>query len=126
MKGLRDALLVFAGGGLGSLLRWLVALGASAALPVQILLWATLAVNLAGSFAIGVAGELVGAGRLPRETRLALVTGLLGGFTTLSALSLETAGYLRGGHPIRAAIYPVFTVAAGALLCLAGMRLVRR
>ncbi|MBP7095315.1 MAG: CrcB family protein [Spirochaetia bacterium] len=126
MKGMRDALMVFAGGGLGSLLRWLVALATAALAPAQALPWATLAVNLAGSFAIGVLGELVGAGRLPRELRLALVTGALGGFTTLSALSFETAGFLRGGSHFRAALYPLFTVAGGALLCLAGMRLVRR
>jgi CrcB protein len=77
-------ILVAVGGAVGSVLRYLVS--------VQSVLWfgmhfpwGTLAVNVAGSAAIGVLGALP----LPQEARLLLITGLLGGFTTFSAFSLE-------------------------------------
>ena len=80
-----NMLLVALGGAAGSVLRFVVS-----TLMVEwcgtTFPWGTLAVNVVGSAAIGVAG---GAG-LSGEWRLLLVTGLLGGFTTFSAFSLET------------------------------------
>jgi len=79
-------LLVAAGGALGSMGRYGVSLLAmtwlGAAFP-----WGTLVVNILGSGAIGV---LVGQG-ISGGARLFWVTGVLGGFTTFSAFSLETA-----------------------------------
>lgn len=103
MKGI---LLVAAGGAAGSVLRHLVALAlppAAAGIP-----WATLAVNVAGSAAIGAAAALGVQGDL----RLLLVTGLLGGFTTFSAFSLETAT-LFGRNPVLAALYVSVSLALG-------------
>ena len=82
------ALAVFVGGGLGSVLRWLVGKWTLAwfgyGFPVG-----TLAVNIAGSLAIGIAiGALEGVGQ---PAKLFFVTGLLGGFTTFSAFSLDSA-----------------------------------
>lgn len=78
-------LLVAAGGAVGSVLRYGVSLLAAghfgAGFP-----WGTLAVNVLGSAGIGFAAGLGVQG----EARLLLVTGLLGGFTTFSAFSLET------------------------------------
>lgn len=79
-------LLVAAGGALGSMGRYGVSLLAmtwlGAAFP-----WGTLVVNILGSGAIGVlAGQGISGG-----ARLFWVTGVLGGFTTFSAFSLETA-----------------------------------
>jgi CrcB protein len=79
-------LLVAAGGALGSMGRYgisLLAMGwLGAAFP-----WGTLAVNVLGSGAIGVlAGQGISGG-----ARLFWVTGVLGGFTTFSAFSLEAA-----------------------------------
>ncbi|WP_439550340.1 fluoride efflux transporter FluC [Falsiroseomonas sp.] len=82
---LLDVLLVAIGGATGSVLRyWLSTLAMThlgTAFP-----WGTLGVNIAGSAAIGIAAGL----GLQGEARLLLVTGLLGGFTTFSAFSLET------------------------------------
>ncbi len=86
--GLGPVLLVAAGGAVGSVPRYAVAVLAAAHLGAGFP-WGTLAVNLLGSAAIGA---LVGHG-LRDELRLLLVTGLLGGFTTFSAFSLE-AGLL--------------------------------
>ena len=78
-------LLVAGGGAAGSVARYVVSVlmieAFGTAFP-----WGTLAVNVVGSAAIGVLGGLGVAG----EWRLLLVTGVLGGFTTFSAFSLET------------------------------------
>jgi CrcB protein len=83
--GLTAVLLVAAGGALGSVARYLVSVFAVEAFGATFP-WGTLAVNIIGSALIGVAGGLGLAG----ELRLLLVTGVLGGFTTFSAFSLET------------------------------------
>jgi CrcB protein len=92
------ALAVFVGGGLGSLLRWSVALllGRHAAEPFP---FATLAVNLAGCFLAGVLAALF-AERLPVSppVRFGLTTGFLGGLTTFSTFGLETARLFQSGH----------------------------
>ena len=78
-------LLVALGGALGSVLRYGVGVYATAALGGGFP-WGTLAVNIIGSASIGLLGGLGVSGDL----RLLLVTGVLGGFTTFSAFSLET------------------------------------
>jgi len=99
------ALLVFVGGGLGALLRYLVALAIEGPL-------ATLAVNVAGSFLIGLL-VAVPAGNV----RLFLAVGLLGGFTTFSAFSLDALRLWQRGEPVLAAAY----VLASVLLSLAAV-----
>ncbi|MBK1662007.1 fluoride efflux transporter FluC [Paracraurococcus ruber] len=80
------ALLLVAGGGaVGSVLRYALSTWAILAVGTGFP-WGTLAVNVIGSAAIGVLGGL----GVDGGWRLLLVTGLLGGFTTFSAFSLET------------------------------------
>ncbi|NKE46017.1 fluoride efflux transporter CrcB [Roseomonas frigidaquae] len=108
-----NILLVALGGAIGSVLRYAIALLAVETLGIAFP-WGTLAVNILGSGAIGVAAALGVQG----EMRLLLVTGLLGGFTTFSAFSLET-GLLFERSPWIAAVY----VAASLLLGLAAFAL---
>lgn len=120
MTMLRDALLVAGGGALGCLARWAVSLWlARPGFP-----WPTLAVNLLGSFLIGA----LLAGRLAEEPaiawRLLLVTGFLGGFTTMSAFAYETTA-LVDAAPWRAAGYVALTIAGALLAAFAGRALVR-
>jgi len=101
------ALAVFVGGGLGSVLRWLVGKWTLAwfgyGFPVG-----TLAVNIAGSLAIGIAiGALEGVGQ---PAKLFFVTGLLGGFTTFSAFSLDALTLWQRGEALTAALYVIATV----------------
>ncbi len=113
-------LLVAAGGAAGAVLRYLVSVQAlawfGAGFP-----WGTLAVNLAGSAAIGA---LAGIG-LQGEARLLLVAGLLGGFTTFSAFSLEVL-LLWERSRLLAVAYAAASVALGALACLGALLLTRR
>ncbi|WP_419899904.1 fluoride efflux transporter FluC [Roseomonas sp. USHLN139] len=83
-------LLVGLGGATGSLLRYTLGVWSlswfGAFLP-----WGTLAVNVIGSAVIGLLGGAIAAGLpFPAEARLLGITGILGGFTTFSAFSLDT------------------------------------
>jgi fluoride exporter len=106
-------LLVAGGGALGSVLRYCISVLAIETLGTAFP-WGTLAVNVLGSAAIGVLGGLGIGG----ELRLLLVTGLLGGFTTFSAFSLETGLLWQRGWWLAAAY-----VAASLTLGLAAFAL---
>lgn len=111
------AWLVFLGGGLGSVGRWLTGLAAmrlfGTGFPAG-----TLAVNLIGGFAMGVLARLLVA--LPsggHDARVFLMTGILGGFTTFSAFSLDAAMLWQRGEGLLAALYVLVSV-VGALAAL--------
>lgn len=86
--------LVGAGGALGSVGRYTVAqwLGG---IGDGLLPWGTLAVNLIGSFLLGIVVGYVDRGALNNPLRLFLAVGLLGGFTTFSLFSYENLELLR-------------------------------
>lgn len=89
--------------------------------------WGTWLVNLLGGLLMGIL-----AGTLTRYTtvqgeplRLFLGVGVLGGFTTFSAFSLETANMLMRGQSVAAAAYAVSSVAGSVLMLFLGLMLVR-
>ncbi len=73
--------------------------------------WGTLLVNVLGSLAIGALAAL---DSLAADTRLFLMVGLCGGFTTFSAFSLQTVELLRDGLQARAAV----NIAVSVTVCL--------
>jgi len=82
----------------------------------------TLAVNLVGSFAIGVCFVLLG----PREGwQLFLMTGILGGFTTFSAFSLDTLKLIEGGQIALAIAYVIGSLAVSLAAVALGAALAR-
>lgn len=86
--------------------------------------WGTLAANLAGSFLAGfVVVWLEGRGESALALRAFLVVGLLGGFTTYSALMLECLLYAREGRPAQVLGYLALTLVAGLALVWSGARL---
>jgi fluoride exporter len=92
---LLNFLMVFLGGGAGSVTR----LSASLLLPSRDFPFATLVVNLVGCLAAGVVlARLVPAYASLHPTRLLLMTGFLGGLTTFSAFGLETIALLKDGR----------------------------
>lgn len=110
-------LIVFLGAGLGGALRHGVNMAVLrlgwTAFPVG-----TLAVNVAGSFLMGlVAGSFALKTHLAEPWRLFLATGILGGFTTFSAFSLDAALLYERGKPGLAAAY----IGASVLLSIAGL-----
>lgn len=114
---------VAGGGALGSALRYGLALGVQRQLGAG---WpfGTLAVNLLGSFLIGWAFHLLVSREILAEgPRLFIVAGLLGGFTTFSAFSLETLRLLQEGAWPLAALYAALSTAGGLLAAWAGFQL---
>ena len=91
---LKNLLLVGFGGGLGSILRYV----SSLLITTKIFPYATLAVNITGSFIIGMVFALsIKDAAITNNWKLFLATGICGGFTTFSAFSLENMGLLQSG-----------------------------
>lgn len=118
--------LVFLGGGLGSVLRLLVYRAARMWLAPD-LPWGTLAVNVGGSLAAGIiAGLLVARGAAGENpTSLFLITGLLGGFTTFSAYSLDALLLWQRGDAVAATAYAAGTVLLSIVAVVGGFALTR-
>lgn len=116
-------LLVFGAGGAGSVARYLVALGVGRrGFP-----YATLTVNLVGSFLIALILELALVRKdVPANVQLALTTGFMGGFTTYSSFNFETTRLVLDGHPVRGAVNAAITLAGGIAAGLFGLWLARR
>ena len=101
------------GGALGAVLRYLV--GLAVAFPVG-----TLAVNVLGSFLIGVVWVVFAARGLQGWLPF-VMTGLLGGFTTFSAFSLDTLRLIEDGRIAGAGSYVIASVVLSVLACAAGL-----
>ena len=118
-------LLVALGGAIGSVLRYLTGLAAAwlfgAGFP-----WGTLAVNIAGSLAMGlVMGFAASKFPLTNELRVFAATGILGGFTTFSAFSLDFALLFERKDYGLAGLYLAGSVGLSILALFAGLYLVR-
>ncbi len=88
--------------------------------------FATLAVNIVGSFAMGLlAGWLARQGSAGENWRLLLGVGVLGGFTTFSAFSLELVTLVQRGEMGGAALYAALSLAGGVIGLIAGLALMR-
>ncbi|HEY0236407.1 MAG TPA: fluoride efflux transporter CrcB [Afipia sp.] len=118
-------LLVFFGGGLGSVLRyWVNAVCGrlfGTDFPYGIML-----INITGSTVMGlVAGYLAFKGEVAQPWRIFLMTGILGGYTTFSAFSLDAAVLYERGEIGLAALYVIGSVALSIGGLFAGLALVR-
>jgi len=118
-------LLVFLGGGLGSMLRH--AVNQASALLFGAGFWATLFVNITGSFAMGlIAGWFAFRGESAGQSlRLFLTTGILGGYTTFSTFSLDAALFWERDQVWGTAFYIGGSVVAGVMGLFGGLALVR-
>ncbi len=118
-------LIVFIGGGLGAALRhgvnvWTARLFGTG-FP-----YGTLTVNIVGCLAMGlIAGYFALKGDASQHWRLFLTTGILGGFTTFSAFSLDVALLYERGEVTLAAVYVLASVLVSLAGVFAGLALVR-
>lgn len=122
-----NTLLVFLGAGIGGVMRHGVNLAALRALGPAFP-WATLAVNVAGSFLMGLlAGWLAlkAPGDAGHPLRLFLATGVLGGFTTFSAFSLDAVILWQRSETGLAIAYMGGSVILSIAGLLAGLALMR-
>jgi CrcB protein len=116
----RDLGLVALGGALGSMLRWGLT-GAVQRWTASAFPWGTVAVNAAGSLAIGfIAALALERALVSPAVRLFAIVGVLGGFTTFSAFSYETLALLRDAQWLAAAGYALGSVAAGIAAATVG------
>ena len=117
---MKQVLLVFLGGGIGSALRY--AIGrifntSSAGYP-----WGTFSVNIIGSLLIGVfMGIALKNNNLSENQTLLLVTGLCGGFTTFSAFAYDNQQFLKAGDLTSFAIYTLGSLSLGILAVFLGL-----
>ncbi|GCE77427.1 hypothetical protein CBZ_24830 [Cellulomonas biazotea] len=116
--------LVFVGGAVGTSARALLEQAFAPEAPAWP--WVTFAINLAGSFVLGVllhvlarAGQDTG---WRRDVRVGCGTGILGGFTTYSTFVLEVDRLLRDGQAAVGLLYAVVSVVAGIALAVLGVR----
>lgn len=119
---LTASLFVALGGGVGSWLRYLT----YRLIPASTFPAATLTVNVVGSFAMGLlASWLARHGQGGEGWRLLLGVGVLGGFTTFSAFSLDFAVLVERGAIGTAAGYVAASLVAGFLGLFAGLAVMR-
>jgi CrcB protein len=122
-------LLVFLGAGLGGAARHGVHLGCARMCGPDYP-WGTLTVNVAGSFAMGLiaaalAMRIGDSESWSHNVRLFLTTGILGGFTTFSAFSLDAFALWERGEMFSAGAYVAASVAGSILALGAALFLVR-
>ncbi len=85
----------------------------------------TLTVNIIGCFLIGLVFGLTDRGNLTQEWRLFLATGLLGGFTTFSAFSIESLSLFRDGQFFYATAYISSSVVVGIIATFIGFAIIK-
>ena len=115
---------VLAGGAVGTGFRYLISTLIYSRVKQPAFPYATFLINVTGSFVIGLLVELFES-RLPVSPtlRVALLTGVLGGYTTFSSYSLETFSLVRNGEAWLAALNALGSVALGLVAVWLGVRL---
>lgn len=118
---MNNMIVVFLGGGLGSVARLGINLAIGRALDTSRMPWHTLTANILGALIMGVLVEMLALRVTMSSTaRYALVTGFLGGLTTFSAFSLENALMFERGAWLDMALYIGLSVGGTLLAVLAG------
>jgi CrcB protein len=118
-------LIVFLGGGIGAALRHGINLAVARMLGTAFP-YGTLMINITGSFIMGlVAAYFAFKGDASQHWRLFLTTGILGGYTTFSAFSLDVALLYERGDIGLAALYVIASVTISIAGLFAGLALVR-
>jgi CrcB protein len=118
-------LLVGFGGALGSMLRHGMNGFVQARLPDSTFPLGIFLVNIAGSTLIGVLAGLLASARvsMSEDSRLFLVVGIFGGFTTFSSFSLDTLALVRDGHHLQAVVNVAGQVGLSLLGVWAGFKI---
>ncbi len=120
---LKNILIVFAGSGFGGVMRYGMQVWISKASPFPL---GTFIVNIAGCFLIGVFYGLSEKNNmLSQDWRLALTTGLCGGFTTFSAFGYENMNLIKTGNYLYAGLYIAGSILLGIASVFGGVFITR-
>ncbi len=112
------------GGAIGASLRYLSGVAAIRLIGPGFP-WATVFVNIVGSAIMGAIVVILAHKGMTKELQPFLMTGILGGFTTFSAFSLDTLALFERGQTVQAAAYVVGTVVLALAAFVAGQMLAR-
>ncbi len=116
-----SAAVVFVGGGLGAVTRWILAGLVQERTSNVTFPWGTFVVNLVGSLILGFAmGATILHGVLTRTERLLVATGYAGGLTTFSTLSYETFMLIKEGLLEQALMNIILSLLGGLLMIYVG------
>ena len=119
-----NLLLVVVGGGIGAGIRHLTNMGALRLVGSNYP-WGTMAINIVGSFAMGLFIAMLMRRGGSNELRLFVATGILGGFTTFSAFSLDFATLWERGATLPAFGYALASVIGAIIALFLGLWLAR-
>jgi fluoride exporter len=119
-----NLLLVVVGGGIGAGVRHLANIGAMRLVGPNYP-WGTMAINIAGSFAMGLLIAVLMRRGGSNELRLFIATGVLGGFTTFSTFSLDFATLWERGATLPALGYALASVIGAIIALFLGLWLAR-
>lgn len=111
---------IFLGGGTGSVLRYCVQMMLHERIVPYSFPWATITVNILGSFLIGLFYTLSARFNLSTEIRLLLTTGLCGGFTTFSTFSNDGLIMMKQGFYGMYFLYTLLSILLGIIAAFAG------
>ena len=118
-------LAVATGGALGSVARYLVAIGSGKLFGTDFP-WGTLIINVTGSFLIGaLVGLFAAKWDVSQTTRVFLTVGICGGYTTFSTFSLDAYYLIERGQSFASSAYMIASVALSVGALIAALRLVR-
>lgn len=118
-------LAVFAGGGIGAVLRHLFIMAETRMFGAAFS-YATFAVNVIGCFLLGALVEYTAQrSGISAEWRTFMATGILGGFTTFSTFSGEVIKLVQSGQTVTAAVYALASVVFSIAAAFGGLLLVR-
>lgn len=118
-------LCVALGGAFGAMLRFAVGRLSQALWPAQNFPWATLAINLAGCFLMGLLAQSLAQGLIGQKYQPLLAVGVLGGFTTFSSFALEAVELWQRGDNAGALLYVLLSVLGGLAGFMGGMSLLK-
>ncbi|MEI6880088.1 MAG: fluoride efflux transporter CrcB [Bacteroidota bacterium] len=121
---IKSLIYVGLGGGIGSICRYIIYI----LLPFQIgksFPWPTLVVNILGSLFIGIIYALFQKNQLTSPQYILIVTGVLGGFTTFSAFSIESFQLLKNGELFLSMVYVLTTITIAILSVWVGIKIIK-
>ncbi len=118
--------LIFIGGGVGSVLRYIASSLLRNSYSPGYFPWGTFVVNIVGCFLIGCFSSLVLKNTINAEMKQLLIIGLCGGFTTFSTFSNESLVLLKDGNYLLSFSYIIGSVVLGLIAVILGVTLVNQ